>query len=49
MCDALREVGLDAERMLAFAPPPAGMSQGGARALAEVVRGWPDTEIVVCV
>jgi LacI family transcriptional regulator, gluconate utilization system Gnt-I transcriptional repressor len=46
--DAMRKAGLNAERQIAYAPPPIGMAQG-RQAFAALMNRFPDTEAVMCV
>ena len=46
--EAMRELGLSPERVIAFGEPPATMEQGGA-ALGLMLSQWPDTDAIVCV
>jgi LacI family gluconate utilization system Gnt-I transcriptional repressor len=45
---AMRELGLAADRIVAVGAPPASMSQG-PEALDLMLRQWPDTDAIVCV
>lgn len=45
---AIRELGLTPERIIAFGEPPATMEQGG-EALGLLLSQWPDTDAIVCV
>jgi LacI family transcriptional regulator, gluconate utilization system Gnt-I transcriptional repressor len=46
--DAMRKAGLNAERQIAYAPPPIGMAQG-RDAFAALMNRFPDTDAVMCV
>jgi LacI family gluconate utilization system Gnt-I transcriptional repressor len=46
--DGLGAAGLDADRTMAFSPPPITMTQG-AEALSQLLATWPDADAVICV
>lgn len=46
--EALAAHGLETDRVVAFGSPPISMREG-AKAMAEVLERWPDTEAVMCV
>lgn len=45
---AIKDHGLDAERLIAAGPPPISMREG-ANAMGRLLEQFPDTEAVICV